>query len=245
VSPALANLLFEAANFLLLAGALGWLLFKPVRRVLDRDLEQRAKQDAEVKQMQAEAKALLAKARAAEDDADRETAKRREEILAAARSEAERILAEARQSEVSERRAFASELEARRAGEARALADTVGEIAGDAIRRLLETLEGPELDAALTRAACDELAALPAGGRAPALVESAHQLDATLRQQLEAAIGGEFEARVIGELGAGVRVTTPAGQIDATTRSIARQAAREVTRSRISGRTPAPEPADD
>ncbi|HUB06711.1 MAG TPA: hypothetical protein VMB50_06910, partial [Myxococcales bacterium] len=44
-----------------------------------------------------------------------------------------------------------------------------------------------------------------------------------------AALGREPEVRVVADLGAGVRVTTPAGQVDATAAAIARQAARAVS----------------
>ena len=37
MSPTLANFIFETVNFLLLAAALGWVLYKPVRHALDAE----------------------------------------------------------------------------------------------------------------------------------------------------------------------------------------------------------------
>jgi F0F1-type ATP synthase membrane subunit b/b' len=228
MTPALANFLFEAVNFALLAAVLGWILFKPVRRTLDRERERQIQNDKEQARLRAEAEALLEDARAAREHTDQETAKRREETLAAAREEATRFLEEARRSRMAERRAFEQELATRRAGEATALTEAVAHIASESVTELLASLEGPDLDAALTRAACAELKGLSASGRYSILVESAHRLSAEMRQLLEVAVGGAFEERVVAELGAGVRVTTPAGQIDATALSIARQAARTI-----------------
>ena len=53
MAPWVANFLFEAVNFLLLAGALGWLFFRPVRTALDAERERRAKEEAERKAQEA------------------------------------------------------------------------------------------------------------------------------------------------------------------------------------------------
>ncbi len=72
MSSALANFLFEAANFLLLAAALGWLLFKPVRRALDAERARHAREEDESKRLRAEAEVLAREARSAREAADRE-----------------------------------------------------------------------------------------------------------------------------------------------------------------------------
>ena len=62
---------------------------------------------------------------------------------------------------------------------------------------------------------------------------------------MERALGTTFEQRVVSELGAGVRVTTAAGQIDATALSVARQAASAVSAEAIEAHAARPGGADD
>jgi F-type H+-transporting ATPase subunit b len=229
VSPTLANFLFEAANFLLLSAALGWVLFKPVRRALDAERERHAKEEDEAKRLRAEAEALAQEARAVREAAEREGARQRSEALAAARAEAARIAEEARASEARERQRIEGELEARRHVEAVALADTMGRVAAESVRRLLLSVGGPSLDAALARAATAALRQLTPAARASATVESARALEADARGFLEEALGCTVRERVVPDLGAGVRVTTPEGQVDASAESLAREAARAVS----------------
>lgn len=229
MSPALANFLFEAANFLLLAVALGWVLFKPVRRALDAERERHAKEENESKRLRAEAETLAQEARAARAATDCETAAQRAEVLAAAQKEGARLVEEARKSQTIERRSLEQELKSARDAEVARLAETIGRIAGESVTRLLHALELSSLDIALVRAACDQLRKLPSAARASALVESARTLDAEERRLLEAALGAGFNERIVSELGAGVRVTTSSGQVEATTVSLAREAARAVT----------------
>jgi F0F1-type ATP synthase membrane subunit b/b' len=231
MSPALTNFLFEAVNFLLLAAVLGWLLFKPVRRALDAERARHDREVEESKRLRAEAESLANDARAAKTAAGHEADERRRETLEAARQEAAEIVEAARKAQLDERRRFEQELSSRREAEASALADVVGRIAAESVRSLLHTVEGPELDAALVRAARAELDAVPREARKAAVVESARPLDAKSRSLLQAALGDGFRERVVPELGAGVRVTTPAGQIDATATSLARQAASTLKRA--------------
>jgi F0F1-type ATP synthase membrane subunit b/b' len=228
VSPAAADFLFEAANLLLLAAALGWLLFRPVRAALDAERDRHARAQAESAERRAEAERLSAEARAVRVAADQDAEERRRALLAAARQEAARLLDEARRVQAAERRAEAEERDAVTRRQAVALAGAVGEIAADALRRLLETLDGPALDLALVRAACAELGAVPAAARATARVESARPLGAEALRLLAGLLGEGFQAGTVPELGAGVRVTTSAGQVDASALALARQAAREV-----------------
>jgi F0F1-type ATP synthase membrane subunit b/b' len=229
VSTTLANFLFETANFLILAVALSWLLFKPIRRALDAEQERYKRTAEESQRLRAEAESLASKARAAQIAVQKETAEHKRQLLAAAEEEAARIRDEARKTESAERIARARELEISRNEEAVALADTVGRIAATSVSSLLESLEGPSLDAALVRAACKELASVPTVAKTSAVVESARPLDAETRRLLQDSLGRSVEERVLAELGAGVRVTTEAGQVDATAVSLARRAARAIT----------------
>lgn len=225
MSPALANFLFEAANFLLLAAALGWVLFKPVRRALDAERDRYAKQEEEAKRLRAEAEALAKDARAASEAAQREIQQTHRDALAAAQKEATALVEAARATERTERQAFEQELTARRDAETARLAESVGRVAAESVRRFLDVLDGPSLDTALIRAACTELAAFPVEVRRSALIESARPLDAEARSLLVSVLGDQIQERIVDELGAGVRVTTSAGAVDATAASLARRAA--------------------
>lgn len=229
MSPTLANFLFEVGNFLVLAGVLGWLLFKPVRRTLDVERDRHEQQEAESNRLRAEAESLVAEARAARQKTDHEVDQRRKQILETAEKEASLLLQEARKTQHSERQALHEELVAMRGAEARAVAETVGQLAATAVRQLLEVLPGPSMDMALIRSACAELGALSPEARRSATVESARPLDADAIELLKASLGSAFRERVVPELGAGVRITTPAGQVDATATSIARRAGRTVS----------------
>lgn len=225
MSPAVANFLFEAANLLLLTALLGWVLFKPVRRALDGERARHAQQQADLDRRRAETEAAAAELRAAGARAEQELQRNRQEVLAAARTQADAVLAEARREQSAERTRLEQELVAQRHGETAALAEVVGRVAAESVRSLLGAVQGPALEGALVRAARAGLAAIPIASRRPALVESAVPLDAESRRSLQELLPEGFEERVVVELGAGVRVTTPAGQIDATARSFARRAA--------------------
>lgn len=229
MSPALANLLFEAANFVLLAAALGWVLFKPVRRALDAERERYAAEQQKSERLRAEAESLAEQTRHTTQEAEHDIEQRRQQILNAANREASEIVEEARRSERAQRQALEREFETARSSEVAELASLMGSVAAGAVRQLLEAVQGPSIDTALVRAACEELEALPVEARRSAQVESARALDAEAKEVLFGALGGAFTERVVPELGAGVRVTTIAGQVDATAVSLARHAARIVS----------------
>jgi F0F1-type ATP synthase membrane subunit b/b' len=231
VSTALANFLFEAANFLLLAAALGWLLFKPVRAALDAERERHAEEERKAAELRKEAQALAEQAREARQRAAAEIERERGELLAAAQKEARRIKEEARKTQGERLQALERDFEERKSTHAALLAETLGRVAAAALRRLLEALDGPSLDLALVRGACQELRALPEAARGAAVVEAARPLEEGARRLLQEVLGDPFEERTVPELGAGVRVITPAGQIDASALALARQVAREVARA--------------
>lgn len=229
MSPSLATFLYEAVNFLLLVGVLGWLLFRPVRRALDAERDRHAKQLEEGLRMRQEAETLVEQARASHEAAERDLAKERTGILAEAKLEAAKIAEDARATVASERRAFELELAMRREAEASAVSETVGRIAGGSVERLLAALSGPPLDVALVRGACEALRPLTSHPLGSVLVEAAHPLDDEAHKLLAGVLGKGIEVRIVPELGAGVRITTPVGQVDATARSLAREAARAMT----------------
>lgn len=227
MSPALANFIFETVNFLLLAAALAWVLYKPVRQALDAEQERHGRDEKERSRLLAEAETAVREAQSARDAAARENAARSQELLTTARREAEQLLEQAKQARATARKDFDAELASTRAAQALEWADLIGHIASASVSRLLEAIHGPALESSLVRVACTELSELGAGGAA--LVESTHTLAAADRALLAAVLPGGFEERTAPELIAGVRVTTSAGQVDASVAAIARQTARTLT----------------
>ncbi|MEZ5966022.1 MAG: hypothetical protein R3F56_19455 [Planctomycetota bacterium] len=224
MSPTLANFLFETANFLLLAAALAWLLFAPIRRALDQESASQRQRREAAEHLKEEADAALKAARAAQDAAAQAAEEQRTNALAAARQEATEVVEAARRAADQQRQTMVEEQRQARRVTADAVAEEVGRIAAASVQRLLAELHGPSLDAALVRTACTRLTALPRRAAGPIVVESARPLDGDTRQALATALGATFDLRVVAALGAGVRVTTPAGQVDATAAAVARQA---------------------
>jgi len=244
VSVALTNFVFEAANFLLLAAGLGWVLFKPVRNALDAERAKRLADQEASDKLRAEAEVLAEKARTARRDVDRELDERREQVVSEAKKEAAAIVEDARAAQEAAKKSFENELETRRGTEVVALAESVGRVAAESVRQLMVTLAGPDLDLALVRAACTELAGIPAAARRSAQVESARALDDEARAALQAALGVPFAERVVASLGAGVRVITPAGQVDTSALAVARRAGQAVAALANDGAASDREPHD-
>ena len=226
MSPTVANFLFEAANLLLLMLGLAWFGFRPVRAALDAERARHAKLGEEASKARTEAEELSAQARASRDEARRLAEARRTEILAGAREEAASVARQAEQDREHQRRAFEREQHAAARGQVETIGDAVGLVASESVRRLLAVIDGPALDRALVGAASEQLRALPASARDGALVETARPLDPEARTLLAEWLGNAASERLVPELGAGVRVTTSAGLVDASARAIAAQAAR-------------------
>ncbi|MEZ4429796.1 MAG: hypothetical protein R3A51_19125 [Nannocystaceae bacterium] len=229
MSPTLANFLFEALNFLALAGALGWLLFRPIRNALNAERDRHARAQAELTSERAAAEALMTQAREAAARLDDELKAKRAEALAAVHEETARARDAAREQQVAQLQEFEQRGAVLQRAQAEQLAATVGRIAASSVRALLDALAGPSLDLALVRAACSELSTLREPERQHAVIESAAPLDAEARALLASHLGAPFQERLVQELGAGVRVTTKAGQIDCTAAALAAQAARQIT----------------
>jgi F0F1-type ATP synthase membrane subunit b/b' len=228
MSPALANFLFEAANFVVLAGALVWLSFKPLRKALNAERERHASEEQRIAQLREEAESHTAEIREAHEGLEQQLAQEREDMLEVARNEAARIEQQARAAADEQQRAFERNQSAMLRAQSEQLAETLGRVVAASLRRLLDSLDGPALDLALVRGACASLTKLSPGAEGSVVVETARSLDAAARELLRECIGAEFEDRLAPELGAGVRVTTSAGQVDATAVGLARHAAREV-----------------
>ena len=109
MNPTLTTFLFEMANFLVLAAALGWLFFKPVRQAL---MDYRTKLEADnelAAQKLAEADKVHQQMSDARSQLQAELAERRASELAELRQQAERIVADARSTAEREREVLLAE----------------------------------------------------------------------------------------------------------------------------------------
>lgn len=228
MSPWLSTFLVEAANFLILAGALGWLLFKPIRRALEKEQSEHAERERQVEARKAEAERIRAEVEAQRAALERELEQVRGEARQVAAKQAEALLTEARARAEQEREALRHELERREQAWREVLEDEAAALAARAVLQLLEWLEGPELDTALARAACRELEALPASALGHVVVESARPLSPEARELVGTALAGVsgVEFRSAPRLGAGLRILTGAGLVDASASGLAAYAER-------------------
>ena len=230
MSATWVTFLFEAANFLLLAAALGWLFFRPVRAALERRREELESERRSAAEARAEAERVLADARTRRAELEGSLEELRARVQREAEAEGARFVEAARAQMQREREALKGELVSQRLAQARSLARDAAFAAKEIVTRLLEEMEGPDLEYTLRRAACRELKILASSGPlAPVVVESAHLLeDAALASLAEAAGVAATEAvhRVDPDLVTGVRVLTARGLVDASAAGLASQAER-------------------
>ena len=148
----------------------------------------------------------------------------------------------AREQAQRERETLKAELAALRRGQAKRIATDAAAAARGIVVRLLERIEGPDLEQALVTAASRELAKLAAGGPvAPVIVESAGALDPAVLDALARAAGvarSEMSARRVPELGAGIRILTARGLIDASAAGLAAHAERALVARLEQGELP-------
>lgn len=232
MSPTTAELLFEVLNVGILGLGLGWLLFRPVRAALAAETRERAEREEALVSREAE----LAEAQAALDarrasfDADLQLRSTR--ILDAARAEASEAEAASAAAIEARRVSWEAEQGARVSEEAHASTRAAASVAAGAVRRLLTSAQGPDLDLALARAALD---ALPAT-RASVVVEVAAPPSEALGALLEERLAAGVTVRVRPELGAGVRIVSEAGLVDASALGLAADAADAVEAGLSSGK---------
>jgi F-type H+-transporting ATPase subunit b len=232
MSPPVSTFLFELINFLLLAGLLGWVLFKPVRRTLQarQDAERQRRDElasaaGDIERQRAELQHRLTGFEA-------ETARVRQERLAAATQEAEAIHAQAHAAAERERDAARRMLGQLERAQLERLSAAVATTTRESVARLLAALGAPDLDVSLLHAASCRLADLNGAPLGTVLVESAHPLDDAARVVLTRALDGHAysaDFRVDPHLGAGLRILTAKGLIDASALGIAQHAERLLT----------------
>jgi F0F1-type ATP synthase membrane subunit b/b' len=231
VSPSVATFLFEAANFLVLAAVLGWAFFRPVQNAIERRRAGLETERRDCEQARADVQRELAEAEARRREVEASLSPLRAEARREADRQAAAILEKARTQAAEEHGRLEDELAALRRENARTLARDAAGAAGAIVARLLAEIGGPDLDAALARAACDQLAALPETKRArPVDVEAARPLEPETRARLANALGPGVTVndRVVPELLAGLRIVTHAGVVDASASSLAAWAEREL-----------------
>ena len=232
MSPTLATFLFELINVLLLIGLLGWLFFKPVRAALQ------TKQDAELARRN-ELASQLADAERQRAELDRhlrafgtEMAQMRQAHLAAAAQEATAMRTQAHDAAMRERESVTRMLAQLERAQLERLSAAVATATRESVTRLLATLSAPDLDVSLVHAACRQLAALDGSSLGAVLVESARPLGDAARLAVTAVLDGHAPStqfRVVPDLGAGLRIVTSKGLIDASALGIGREAERMLT----------------
>lgn len=229
MSPTVSTFLFELTNFLLLAGLLGWLLFKPVRAaLLERQAAQKRQVDA-LAERTAETDRLRADLELRHTTFEQEMAGLRVEHLAAVNQEAAAIRAAAREAASHERESMTRMLGHLEHAQAERLAAVVAATTRNSVERLLTSLGAPGLETALIDSACRQVRALDGRSLGAVLIESAQPLSAEAQTALRAALAHrvtDAEFRVVPALGAGIRMTTAGGLVDASAAGIARQAER-------------------
>lgn len=242
MSPTLTTFLFELVNFLLLAALLGWLLFKPVRGMLQARQAADKQHADDLAARLVDADRMRADLQQREASFDAEMVKTRSARLAAADQEAATIIAKAREAAERERDRATKALAHLEPAELERLADAVATTSREIVGRLLASLEAPELEAALVRAASRQLQALDAPSLGAVLIESAKPLDASDRGAITTALGTRATSsdfRVVPDLGAGVRVTTARGLINVSATGIAAEAERLLARALGAGESAA------
>ncbi|MCA9214102.1 MAG: ATP synthase F0 subunit B [Planctomycetales bacterium] len=233
MSPTVTTFLFEAANFLALAAAMGWLFFKPVRQAL---LDRQAKFESDnlqATQKLADAEKVQNEANAIRANLQTELNGLRASELEAARRQADKILTEARS--VAQREREMSQRQAARISETQrdTLAEVAAVAAAETIGRFLTQIGGPNLQSALIESACQQLRSLSHDSLAPVTVESTQPLLPERVASIKNALGPAGEAaefRTVENLGDGIRVSTGEGLIDATVKGLVQYASQSLVK---------------
>ncbi|PQO25621.1 hypothetical protein C5Y96_22630 [Blastopirellula marina] len=222
---------FEIVNFLMLAGLLGWFFFKPVRNAIEKERD-------ETRRLEEQSKAKLSQAESIERDLNQQKQTVIEEIekmrlaaTASATQEREQILAKARaeaNKELDLLKLKAIHIEQANASR---LSQFIVEKTTAIISRLLQDIDGPELESALMGATVRQLEALSAETLSPVSVESAVELDSAAKERICVALKQPAKSvsfRVLPELIGGLRISTAQGLVDASIAGLSRYAKQEL-----------------
>lgn len=217
MSPTVTTFLFEVANFLILAGALTWLLFRPVRAAIEKRREHIAEAEQQSTEKLAEAERTRREIEQRLARLDEEIREKRDSAKQTATQEAEQIVSEARAAAQRERASLKRQLHNLEHARIENISKIVAATAGQAVGRLLHDVAETDLDGALVRQACHQLQTFDGNSLAPVIVESARELSAEERQAIENAAGPAGESvdyRITEELKMGLRISTNRGLID-------------------------------
>lgn len=233
MSPTVTTFLFEAANFLVLAGVLGWLFFKPIRQAIGERAARIASEAAEAEEKLAEAKQAEQVVATAKSNLQKELNELRSQALESARAEARDILEEARDQAQRELEMTRRQAQSLTESQWNRLAHAVASASAETVGQLLGQLDGPDLETLLLKSACLRLGELPKDGLAPVQIESARPLTETETSNLNRALGSASASatyRVVTHLGTGLRVLTGRGLIDASTTGLVSFARQSLTK---------------
>jgi len=219
VNPTITTLLFEIANFLVFALLLGWLLFKPVRNWLAAQQAQETAQAEKALQALADAEKLRGELASARKQFAAEQETLIKSAIASAKKEADQLLDETRQQIARERTELQQQALQMEEKQVEQLTKEVANTARDMVARLLQTIDGPELERALRESAIAELRNLNGRTILPVTVDSARELCGEFQADICRAMHVEPEDdnvhfRVAPELIGGIRITTESGLID-------------------------------
>jgi len=229
VSPSLTTFLFEVVNFLILAGVLSWLLFRPVRTAIEKRRSQIAQQEEQAAERLADAERSRKEIEQRKAELDQELRQKREQSKEQAKQEADNIVAQAREDAEHEREALKRQLATLEDARIERISRIVATVTGQAVGQLLQEIAGTDLDQALLREACQRLQSFDGNSISPVVVESARELSADERQSIQQAVkqgGEEIAFRVNDDLKVGLRISTNRGLIDVSDTGLAEYAER-------------------
>jgi F-type H+-transporting ATPase subunit b len=230
LSASWVTFLFEAGNFLLLAAVLGRLFFRPVREALERRRSELESEQSAAAEARADAERARQDTREKLAELEDSLEALRERARLDAEAERDRLIEAARDQMQRERDTLKGELVSHRRAQARSLARDAAFAAREIVVRLLERMDGPDLERSLMWAACEELEKLAsAGPLAPVNIESARPLEHESLTILAHAAGvspTSLDHHVDADLVAGIRVLTARGVVDASAAGLAAQAER-------------------
>ncbi len=232
MSPPLTTFLFEAANFLVLAGVLTWLLFRPVRSAIEKRRESIAREHQQAAEKLADADRMRAEIAERLNQLDEELRAQRETAKKEAGEEAERIVAETREAAERERAALKRQMAYLEHARVERLSNIIAATTGQAVGRLLQDIADSDLDEALLKEGRSRLASFNGKKIAPVIVESARKLTDEERINLQNALkeaGQTIEFRVAEELKVGLRISTNQGLIDLSGAGLAEFAERSLS----------------
>jgi F-type H+-transporting ATPase subunit b len=240
VSPALTTFLFEVANFLILAGVLSWLLFRPVRAAIEKRRTQIAQQKEQAADKLADAERSRKEIEQRKAELEEELRQKRKQAEQQASQKADSIIAQAREDAQQERDALKRQLATLEDARIERISRIVAAVAGQAVAQLLQEIAGADLDKALLHEACQRLQSFDGNSISPVVVESARELSEEERESIQSAVkgeGDEIEFRVSDDLKVGLRISTNHGLIDVSDSGLAEFAERELE-SRLKSLSP-------